>query len=290
MDAHTQFLAQTLGFRLGWASRAHTSKLRAYPWRTDWMMRVFQVRDGHATVELRDGSRFRVAAGESYLIPSWVQFRHQFSSGSSRIVRGAVFRFESAGAFDPLEDYDLPYQLGRPDAERIGAITDRIAGCAGGEEGMSGLPAAARLHGLGMELLEAILARAAPRPDHGAAAMARMRLEPAIRAMAGRLDALPAVRELAACVHLSASHFAACFKKTYRTTPMEFHRRLRLRHAQHLLLHSPREIAGISQECGFSDQAHLTRAFKRAFGVAPRAFRVRAASLAPGAASPWEPK
>ncbi|MEO1086944.1 MAG: AraC family transcriptional regulator, partial [Acidobacteriota bacterium] len=38
---------------------------------------------------------------------------------------------------------------------------------------------------------------------------------------------------------------------------------------------SRRPIADIAVEAGFSDQSHLTRAFKAAFGITPGAWRRR---------------
>jgi AraC family transcriptional regulator len=43
--------------------------------------------------------------------------------------------------------------------------------------------------------------------------------------------------------------------------------------AQHLLSETGRPIAEIAFECGFANQEHLTRFFKRAVGATPAAYR-----------------
>ncbi len=48
---------------------------------------------------------------------------------------------------------------------------------------------------------------------------------------------------------------------------------LRLDRALGALASSDQPIAGIAQDCGYSDQSALTRALKRRHGVTPAAYR-----------------
>lgn len=50
-------------------------------------------------------------------------------------------------------------------------------------------------------------------------------------------------------------------------------RRCRLENAARMLAADEAAINAVALDCGFSDQAHLTRAFKAAYGVTPGAFR-----------------
>jgi AraC family transcriptional regulator len=79
------------------------------------------------------------------------------------------------------------------------------------------------------------------------------------------------VDELAAMAGLSPAHFAREFKRCTRETPHAFLTRRRLERAREALV-AGRSIAETASDCGFCDQAHLSRLFKQRFGVTPGAF------------------
>jgi AraC family transcriptional regulator len=74
-------------------------------------------------------------------------------------------------------------------------------------------------------------------------------------------------------VGVHPTHFARSFRMWFDCTPGEFARSRRLARAASLLKASRQEISRIAFETGFADQSHLTRVFKRAFGLAPAAYR-----------------
>ncbi len=79
------------------------------------------------------------------------------------------------------------------------------------------------------------------------------------------------VDDLAAIAGLSPAHFAREFKRITHESPHSFVMRRRLERAwQHLATGGA--IAEAASMCGFSDQAHLSRLFKRRFGATPGAF------------------
>ncbi|WP_239377248.1 helix-turn-helix domain-containing protein [Frankia sp. Cj5] len=80
--------------------------------------------------------------------------------------------------------------------------------------------------------------------------------------------------ELAACVALSPYHFARQFRVAHGCSPHEFLLQQRIEHAQRLLSRSRMPIRDIALDCGFCDQSHLTRVFKRHLGVTPRQYRL----------------
>lgn len=77
---------------------------------------------------------------------------------------------------------------------------------------------------------------------------------------------------LAEVAGLSRAHLIRAFRREYFITPHAFQTDLRVRQARRLLRGgaSPSETA---LECGFADQAHLTRHFKARIGVTPAAYR-----------------
>ncbi len=63
------------------------------------------------------------------------------------------------------------------------------------------------------------------------------------------------------------------FHRRFRCTIGEYVRRLRVGRAQSLLTSSELGLAEIALACGFSDQSHFTRAFRRLAGIPPRQYR-----------------
>jgi AraC family transcriptional regulator len=53
----------------------------------------------------------------------------------------------------------------------------------------------------------------------------------------------------------------------------EYLRRLHVSRARALLAEGRTSLAQVARECGFYDQSHLTRVFRRYLGVTPAVFR-----------------
>ncbi|MGV8938688.1 MAG: helix-turn-helix domain-containing protein [Allorhizobium sp.] len=81
------------------------------------------------------------------------------------------------------------------------------------------------------------------------------------------------VAEMAATVGLSESWFANVFKQTTGKTPLQWQLSTRIERAQDLLMDSDLTLADIAVQLGFSDQAHLTKAFRQIAGETPAAWR-----------------
>lgn len=88
-----------------------------------------------------------------------------------------------------------------------------------------------------------------------------------------RLQADLSIADIAAQCNLSPSAFLRAFRETAGVTPHQWLMQQRLDQARTLLLKSVLTISEISATCGFSDQAHFTRAFSAATGTPPAAWR-----------------
>jgi len=66
------------------------------------------------------------------------------------------------------------------------------------------------------------------------------------------------------------------YRRLFGRSVGEDARAVRLGAAAHLLSASRQPIADIAAQCGYFDQAHLTRAFKAAYGMTPGAYRTAA--------------
>jgi transcriptional regulator GlxA family with amidase domain len=89
------------------------------------------------------------------------------------------------------------------------------------------------------------------------------------------------VDELAARAALSRSTFATRFRQLVGEPPMRYATRIRLVHAAGLLQTTQAGLGEIARRTGYDNEFSLSRAFKRAYGVAPGRYRRRADIPAP---------
>ena len=86
---------------------------------------------------------------------------------------------------------------------------------------------------------------------------------------------------LAGHIGVSRSHLSHEFRRAFGITPIEFLYAERLHNAARLLTVEPvTVIAEVARRCGFPDQAHFTRRFRRRHKMTPTQWRQRAGSAA----------
>jgi AraC family transcriptional regulator len=81
------------------------------------------------------------------------------------------------------------------------------------------------------------------------------------------------VRDLSEVARRSPAHFSRKFKVAVGVSPHVYLMRRRLERARHLMMTSAASLSEISLSAGFSDQAHLCRLFRQAFGQSPASWR-----------------
>ena len=79
------------------------------------------------------------------------------------------------------------------------------------------------------------------------------------------------LEDLSKLAGLSPYYLARSFQKEFGLPPHAYQIQSRLRVAKRLLRQGVR-ISDVAQECGFHDQSHLHRHFKRALGVTPKQY------------------
>ena len=82
------------------------------------------------------------------------------------------------------------------------------------------------------------------------------------------------VEELADVCKLNRSYFSKIFKESMGCPPQEFLIRMRLSKATEMMRTSRASIGDIACSCGYPNQLHFSRAFKKRYGVSPREWRM----------------
>ena len=93
--------------------------------------------------------------------------------------------------------------------------------------------------------------------------------------MESNLGKAISVADLACVARLSTSHFARAFHVSLAETPYSYLQGIRIERSFTLLRHTVLPLCRIAMECGFSDQSHFNRVFKRRTGGSPGAWRRR---------------
>lgn len=100
----------------------------------------------------------------------------------------------------------------------------------------------------------------------------RARFERVVDYLRAHLAERIALDDLAAVAGLSPFHFLRSFRAQYHVTPQQMLMALRLYHAKRLLAAGAAPIT-IAADTGLTDQAHLTRAFARRYGITPARYQ-----------------
>jgi transcriptional regulator GlxA family with amidase domain len=99
------------------------------------------------------------------------------------------------------------------------------------------------------------------------------------------LDGSITTQDLATLARVSTYHFTRAFRESLFETPHAYVMRRRVERAQGLMLTTNIALGQIAVECGFADQAHFNKLFRRLAGQSPGAWR-RARAIPPSVLSP----
>ncbi len=203
-------------------------------------------------------------------VPMWTNSKsiHRFSHLNLHMHRDRLLRFlsPSVGASAAVTALRRPVEI-----QDIGAI-ETLA------ELLVGEIASPSKHAVYAEsLVGSIVAGLLDIPDDdGKTANGRLtqaQMNKLLSRLDGRSDCRLTIAEMAATVGLSESWFATVFKQTTGKTPLQWQLAKRIGLAKKLLSESDLSIAAIAAQLGFSDQAHLTKAFGQITGDTPAAWR-----------------
>jgi AraC family transcriptional regulator len=107
-----------------------------------------------------------------------------------------------------------------------------------------------------------------PKRQYGG--LPRAKLMRAVEYIQDQLDTDLTVSGIAQAVGLSPYHFTRLFKESTAQSPYQYVVEARVRKAKELLTTGKFTISEAAHQVGFVDQSHLTRHFKRVFGLPPK--------------------
>jgi len=112
-----------------------------------------------------------------------------------------------------------------------------------------------------------------PAPRHSRGGLAPWQAQRVMTYLEAHLDEPIRIAELATLSRLSVSYFSVAFRRSFGSSLRTFLAGLRIERAQMLMLSTDQPLSQIALGCGFCDQAHLSRQFRRVVGRTPRSWR-----------------
>ena len=109
-----------------------------------------------------------------------------------------------------------------------------------------------------------------PEPKSRYGRLPREKLLRAVEYIRDQLDTDLTISEIAQAVYMSPYHFTRLFKESTGQSPHQYVVEARVRKAKELLTTGKFTISEAAYHVGFVDQSHLTRHFKRVFGLPPK--------------------
>ena len=216
--------------------------------RTFWLLHYVLSGKG---VFLRDGVLNEVNAGDIFVIPPYQETFYQADENDPWHYIWIGFSPD-----EHTEDVFSSPVIHRPEAEEIFRQMRRCETMEGGKS--------AFLRSKIWELSSLLMEEKSPLPSYVEKALAFFHSE-----YANRITVSDAARHL----NLNRSYFTTVFKQELGISPMEYLLNLRLQKAAELMQNHkvPPTVAAISS--GFQDYCNFSKAFKKKYGVSPRAFR-----------------
>lgn len=122
-----------------------------------------------------------------------------------------------------------------------------------------------------MMLQTAMQGRTPARPTRGG--LAAWQVRSLTSHVESNLDKPIRSADLATVVRLNPGYFCRVFRESFGEPPLQYISRRRIERAQRLMLSTDISLSQIAFDCGFADQAHFSRLFRKVAGDTPRAWR-----------------
>jgi AraC family transcriptional regulator len=117
-------------------------------------------------------------------------------------------------------------------------------------------------------------------PRFQSGGLARWQTKLTVEYIEEKLGSKLTIQQLAELLAFSKGHFSRAFKRTFGIPPMAYVFERRVQHAKSMIRGTRDQLTEIALCCGFADQSHLNRAFRRMVGMSPGKWRRAGADAA----------
>jgi AraC-like DNA-binding protein len=243
-------------------------------WRTLPCFMFSQAGSGAEIIWLEKGRRYRADHGELILLPAGVRHKVEVAS-ASEVRQWAHVNYFIQGDVDLFSILEIPVGVGSDIGHKVGTL---IQAWVSEQHSLPNDPLqrVVNEHSFVLQLLSLVTCLCRVKADAEERIAGRQRLNPVIQHMQHHLQQPIRRDELARIAGLSPAQFHVVFGSIMQTTPMDYLRTLRLRHAQRLLLTTPAPVKEIASQSGYEDPFVFCKFFKRACGLSPSEYRERA--------------
>ena len=224
--------------------------------------RLYHVESGGALLEFDDGV-LELRPGFLYLIPANLLHRH--SCGHRIVMSWCHFQAEAEGGIDLFELLRTPRELAVDSPPPVTRGFSDLVQAMRIESGWGMLYRANLLVNLLMPFLRAA--------DEGTFRATRAHYLPVLQYIDRHLGEPLTLEMLARRMGLGTEHFCRSFSRDFHLSPMRYVMRKRIQLAQHLLCQTDWKHLRIGEHCGFGDQYHFSKTFKRVSGMTPSDYR-----------------
>jgi len=230
---------------------------------------------GRYEVACGDGRLESLREGEAFLTAANVPLRitHHGNPRQDMLMQARWLHIHVTlfGFVDVTSLLEMPLRVSRAECAPFGEIIEEMLGER--ERPGAGLASYARRQELGFRALRLLCGLAPLRSDAAETLRGQERLGPALGLMKQRMGERLSVEDLARATHMSAPHFHALFRRLMGRAPMQHLKYLRLSTACRLLATADAPLKTVAEQTGFSNEFHLSREFRRAYGKPPGAWR-----------------
>jgi len=220
------------------------------------------------------GKSVRVGRHEAFLTPAYEPMRivHHADRFGRFSARWIHFSFVLYQTIDITSLLDMPLRIDARYGRELSRIMQELLR-AESPAPLEALNRSVRRRELMWRVLRFVCDVSKFKPDALDRVNAGRRLAPLLAFLNSHFAHPISVSEMAELVNMSISRFFAYFKSKMGCSPMEYAKRIRLNEAASQFSLTDRLVKEVAAHTGFAGPFHLSREFKRQFGLSPKQYR-----------------
>jgi AraC-like DNA-binding protein len=242
-------------------------------WRTLPFFMYSQAETGSEQIRLENGSQWRADPGELLVLPAGTRHKVDVVSDAETRQWAHVnyFLLDNVDLFNFLE---VPVLVKNDIGVETGGVIREWVQSQTQYQG-NPLLLAVKQHEFALRLLALLIPACRWKSDAQEKLDGLRRLNPVIQYMQQHLGESMNRNDLARMCGLSPAQFHVVFSAIMHSTPMDYLRKIRLRHAQRLLIMTSDPVQEVGILSGYEDPFVFCKFFKRACGLSPSEYRNR---------------